>query len=86
MFLMNSALCVLCRHHILQHGQGGREGGREGGRLSTSVLRQQRMDTLKLTYSDQKEKEEDDVDQLIHWTKELDGTQLSTPHSLTNPL
>ena len=45
------------------------------------------MDTLKLTYSDQKEKEEeDDVDQLIHWTKELNGTQLSTPHSLTTPL
>ena len=73
-------IIVSCRHHLFQHGQGGKEGGR----LSRSSVRRQ-MEKLKLTYAE-KADEEENVDQLLHWTKNLDGTVLSTPHSLTTPL
>ncbi|CAI8004082.1 hypothetical protein GBAR_LOCUS3828 [Geodia barretti] len=69
------------QHHVLIHGQGGKEGDR----LPRSSVRQQRMDKLKLTFAEKGE-EEENVDQLLHWTKNLDGTVLSTPHSLTTPL
>ena len=76
-------MLFLHRHHLLQHGQGGRE-------LSTSLLRQQRMERLRQTYMDQHSREEKDeeeaVDELLHWTKTLDGTVLSTPNSLKTPL
>ena len=44
------------------------------------------MEKLKLAYAEQND-EEDDVEQLLHWTKGLDGTVLSTstPYSLTTP-
>ena len=71
-------MCCCSRHHVLIHGQGGKEGDR----LPRSSVRQQRMDKLKLTFAEKGE-EEENVDQLLHWTKNLDGTVLSTPHSLT---
>ena len=73
----------MCRHHLLQHGQGGRVAGQ----LTTSQTRQQRMERLRLTYAPGEgegcEEGEREVDQLLKWTKSLDRAILSTPQSFT---
>ena len=58
-----------------------------GPQLSRSLVRRHKMEQLRLKYTERGEEEvRGEVDQLLTWTKSLDGTALSTPQSLTTPV